>query len=426
MMIRLWSGLGLACLLAASALATETRVLSLSGAADYVWDNSQVFTYPSVAPLYYRSVMAELGEDGSLVHSRSSVGLLYADEEQSFGVIGLAVNRRSAGYQDLLDYLTPVRNDTFSVDIVTRLQDRNLGRRLMIIREPGASYQGLYARKIGAYTGGILIGRSAWSALNGYGDEERKAGSRALDLTLGLGYEPQDNLRADVALAYSHLSFSSSYVIAGQDSAQNFSSDGAFRLALDGRMFYALNEDMVIVPRLKIARTDMGYSHSQDGDSLPAKGSAKSTGLELGCGWNYQYRSHLKLVAGLDLGYSKTIIEDSLINGFPGDVKHSSTVWAFPGWHLGVEANLREWVTARMGATQRAVSATEVTDYADGTSRRTEDSRQPYDFNTGLTIKMGNLTLDLLLNPEVIFSGGNLASGSKTWPVASAALSYRF
>jgi hypothetical protein len=426
MKLRFWFGLVLACLLAASALASETRVLSLSGAADYIWDNSHVYNYPSVAPLYYRLVMAELGEEGSLVHSRSSVGLFYADEEQSFGVVGLAVNRRSAGYQALLDYLTPVRNDTFSVDIVTRLQDRNLGRRLMIIAEPIASYHGLYARKIGAYTGGILIGRSGWSALDGYGDEERKAGSGALDLTLGLGYAPQDNLRADAALAYSHLSFSSSYAVAGQDSAQNLSSDGAFRLVLDGRMFYALNEDMVIVPRLKIIRTDIGYSYTQGGDSLSAKGSTTSTNLELGCGWNYQYRSHLKLVAGLDLRYSKTVIGDSLIVGFPGDVKHSSTVWAFPGWHLGMEANLREWVTARVGATQRAVSATEVTDYADGTSRQTEDASQPYDFNAGLTFKMGNLNLDLLLNPEIIFSGGNLASGSKTWPVASAALGYRF
>ncbi len=426
MKLRFWSGLSLACLLAAPALATETRVLSLSGAADYVWDNSHVYKFPSVTPLYYRSVMAELGEEGGLVHSRSSVGLLHADEEQSFGVVGLAVNRRSAGYQALLDYLTPVRNDTFSVDIVTRLQDRNLARRLMIIWEPAASYQGLYARKIGAYTGGIMIGRSAWSALDGYGDEERKANSGALDLTLGLGYEPQDNLRADVALAYSHLSFGSSYAVAGQDSAQNLSSDGAFRLALDGRMFYALNEDMVIVPRLKIVRTDMGYSYWQEGDSLLAKGSTKSTGLELGCGWNYQYRSHLKLVAGLDLGYSKTVIEDSLVAGFPGDVKHSSTVWAFPGWHLGMEANLREWVTARMGATQRAVSTTELTDYTDGASRRKEDASQPYDFNAGLTFKMSNLALDLLLNPEIIYSGGNLASGSKTWPVASAALGYRF
>lgn len=408
------------------AWATETRVLSLSGASNYVWDNSNVFIFPSVGPLYYRSMVAELGDDGSEAASQSSVWLLYSNEEQSFGVAGLAVNHHSAGYGKLLDYLIPVRNDVFSVDIITRLQDRNLGRHLMVIEEPKASYDLLYSKKFGKITGGILLGRSAWSGLNSYSGEERKADAGIIDFSLGIGYEPRENLRADATVSFNHFSFGSSYSFAGQDSAQEFRSDGSKRLAFDGRIFYALNEDMVIVPLLKASYADFGYQYTQNGDSNSAAGSSETTEFVLGCGWNYQFRNHLKLIAGVDLGYKKALVQDSLIVGSPGDVKQSITEWTFPAFHLGMEANLANWITARLGATQSVVSGKQNRDFTDGTSSRSESSEQPYQFNMGLTFKAGNLNLDLLVNPELLYSCGNIASGSKTWPATSAALSYRF
>jgi hypothetical protein len=413
-------------LLSMPALATETRVLSLSGASDYVWDNSNVFIFPSVGPLYYRSMVAELGDEGSDVASQSSVWLLYANQEQSFGVAGMAINHHSAGYGKLMDYLIPVQNDTFSVDIITRLQDRNLGQHLMMIEQPKATYDLLYSRKFGKITGGILLGRSAWSGLGSYSGEERKADAGITELRLGIGYEPGENLRADAAVSFSHFSFGSSYSFAGQDSAQEFKSDGSKRFSLDGRVFYALNEDMVIVPLLKVGYTDLAYQYAQNGDTNSVTGSDETVEFLLGCGWNYQFRSHLKLIAGLDIGYSKSLIEDSLIIGSPGEVKESITEWAFPAFHLGMEANLVNWITARLGATQSRVSVKHNLDFTDGTSSRFEYSEQPYQLNLGLTLKAGNLNLDLLVNPELLYSGGNIVSGSKTWPATSAALSYRF
>ncbi|MDQ7798772.1 MAG: hypothetical protein RDU76_07510 [Candidatus Edwardsbacteria bacterium] len=413
-------------LLAMPAGATETRVLSLSGASDYVWDNSNVFTYPSVGPLYYRSMVAELGDEGSDVASQSSVWLLYADQEQSFGVAGLAINRHSAGYGQLLDHLLPVQNDSFSVDIITRLQDRGLGQRLTVIEEPKASYDLLYSRRFDKITGGILLGRSAWSGLDSYSGEERKADAGITELGLGVGYEPGENLRADATVSYNHFSFGSSYSYSGQDSAQEFRSDGSQRLAFDGRIFYALNEDMVIVPLVKAGYTDLAYRYTQNGDTNSAAGSNETTQFLLGCGWNYQFRNHLKLIAGADLGYSKSLIEDSLIVGSPGEIKEVITEWTFPAFHLGLEANLADWITVRLGATQSVVSVKHSIDFADGTSSRSESSEQPYQLNLGLTLKTGNLNLDLLVNPELLYSGGNIASGSKTWPATSAALSYRF
>ncbi len=421
-------GFAIILMLALSSLtfATETRVLSLSGASNYVWDNSNVFIFPSVSSLYYRSMVAELGEEGGEVASRSSVYLLYANEEQSFGVAGLAVNHHSAGYGKLLDYLTPVRNDIFSVDIITRLQDRNLGQYLMGIEEPKASYDLLYSRKFDKITGGILLGRAAWSGLNSYSGEERKANAGIVELGLGLGYAPKENLRADAALSYNHFSFGSSYALADFDSSQDFKSNGSKKLSFDGRIFYALNEDMVIVPLLRVGYTNFAYQYTQSSDSNTAEGSSETTEFTIGCGWNYQFRNHLKLIVGADMGYSKSLIQDSLIIGSPGEVKESVIEWTFPAFHLGMEANLANWITARLGATQSLVSTKQNLDFTDGTSSRTELSEQPYLFNMGLTLKAGNLNLDLLVNPELLYSGGNVASGSKTWPATSAALSYRF
>lgn len=406
--------------------ATETRIFSLSGASDYVWDNSNVFVFPSVSPLYYRSMAAELGDEGGDVASQSSVWLLYSNEEQSFGVAGLAVNHRSEGYSKLLDYLTPVRSAALEIDIITRLQDRNLGRHLMVIEDPKASYDILYSRKFDKLTGGILLGRSAWSGLNSYSLEERKADAGITELRLGIGYEPRENLRADAAISYDHFSFGSSYSYTGQDSAQEFKTKGSKRLSFDGRIFYALNEDMVIVPLLKASYVNFAYQYTQNVDTNSAIGSDETTEIILGCGWNYQFRNHLKLIAGMDIGYSRSLIQDSLIVGSPGEVKENITEWTFPALHLGMEASLANWMTARLGATQNMVSVKHNLDFTDGTTNRSESSEQPYQFNMGLTLKSGNLNLDLLVNPEILYSGGNIASGSKTWPVTSAAVSYRF
>jgi hypothetical protein len=406
--------------------ATETRVASMAGASRYVWDNSNVFIYPSVSTLYYRSMVAELGDEGREVASQSSAWLLFANEEQTFGVTGLAVNHRSECYNRMLDYLIPLKNDVYQVDLITRLQDRNLGGHLMNIEQPKASYDLLYAKKIGKYTGGLILGRSSWSGTEAYSGEERKASSGLTEINLGLGYEPNDNIRADGALSFGIISFGSSYSIAGQDSAQEFKSNGAKKLAFDGRLFYALNEDMVIVPILKISYTGISYQYIQNSDSNATEGNSETTDILLGCGWNYQYRNHLKLIVGADIGYSKSIIEDSLIIGSPGDVKENNTLWTFPALNLALEANLTNWAIARIGATQSINSVKKILDYSDGTSSRTESSEQPYQLSMGLTLKKGNLNLDLLVNPEMLYSGGNIASGSKTWPASSAALSYRF
>jgi len=413
-------------LYASISLATETRVLSLSGAANYVWDNSNVFMFPSICPLYYRSMVAELGDDGGNVTTNSSAYLLFANEEQSFGVMGLGVNHRSLGHYQLTDYLTPVRNDVISIDIITRLQDRNLGQHLMEIASPQASYDLLYSRKFNKITGGILLGRSAWSGLTGYSDEERKANSGTLEFGLGVGYEPKDNLRADAAISFNSFSFGSSYSITGQDSAQDFKSDGSVGLSFGGRIFYAPNEDMVIVPLLKASYVNFGYQYDQNSDSAIAEGKSQTTEILLGCGWNYQFRNHLKLIAGSDLGYKKTSIQDSLIVGSPGETRENITEWTFPAFHLAMEANLTNWATIRVGATQNVLSTKRTVDYLDGTSSRTESSGQPYQLNMGLTLRTGNLNLDLLINSEMLYSGGNIASGSKTWPANSVALSYRF
>lgn len=418
----------ISCFLTTVSLATETRTASFPGASEYLWDNSQVFLYPSVAPLYYRSVVAELGDDGGNVAANSSAYLLYANEEQSFGVVGLAVNRRSVGYEQMKEYLTPVQNDVFSVDIITRLQDRNLGLKLATIEEPKASYGILYSKKLGVITGGIIIGGSGWSSLENYSGtgEERVSSSGILEMGLGFGYEPKDNIRADAGISFNKFSFSSKYTVTAPDSSQELKSDGSKAINFFGRVFYAPNEDMVIVPLLKISYAKFGYLYDQTSDSVNGSGSSEKIGFTLGCGWNYQFRNHLKLIAGTDIGYLKTSIQDSLIIGSPGDTKESLAEWTFPAFHLAMEATLANWLTARVGATQQVVSTKRTVDYFDGTSSRTELSGQPYQLNMGLTFRTGNLNLDLLVNPELLYSGGNIASASKTWPANSAALSYRF
>ena len=151
-------------LVSTCALATGSRVSSLAGASDYLLDDSQVYAWPCRAPLFYRAVIAELGVDGNRISSQSSVSALYANQEQTFGVVGLAVNRASAAQSALSDYLehTYISGSvSVQANIIERLNQRGLGAGLRDIPAPAGGFEVLYAKKFGDWTPGVRIERSA-------------------------------------------------------------------------------------------------------------------------------------------------------------------------------------------------------------------------------------------------------------------------
>lgn len=418
-----------ALLFPAAAAATGARSASLAGASDYLLDDGQVYAWPCRAPLFYRALIAELGVDGTRISDRSSVAGLYSDQERTLGVIGLSVNRTTAAQAALGGYLEHVYvADTVSVraNVIERLNQRGLGAGLRDIPAPAGGIELLYARTFGDWTPGLRIERSAAENSETVTGEAREAESSVTGVTLSGSYEPRDALRADASLEYAACSFSSSFTLDASGHSESFAADGARAVAARARAFYALGDEMTLVPRLALANTRMGYTYAQSDTGHNAAGSTSATELALGVGWQYAPNPRYALVAALELGYRTSRTVDSLIAGDPGDVKTTETTLALPVAHLGLEAQLTRWLTLRLAGTKRIASTEVVTGFSDQSGRTRKYSDDGYRLGCGLGIRTGGLALDLSVNPELLYSGGKLLSDSGTWPVSQASLIYRY
>lgn len=411
------------------ALATGSRVSSLAGASQYLLDDSQVYAWPCRAPLFYRALIAELGVDGTRISSQSSVSAFYASQEQTFGVVGLAVNRASAAQAALSDYLEHTYTTgsvSVQANIIERLNQRGLGAGLRDIPAPAGGIEVMYARKFGDWTPGLRLARSAAENTENITGSSGEAASAVTGVTLSAGYEPRDALRADLSLEYAGYSFSSRFTIDAIGYEEKFAADGARRLGAQARVFYGLNEEMTLVPRLSLEFSNLGYAYTQSDTGSNANGKMSATELALGVGWQYAPSPRYTLVAGLELGYSSKQTTDSLIIGDPGDLTGNHKTWTVPAVHLGLETQLTRWLTARVGGSKYISSSEVTTGYSDGTAKTSKASSDSYQLGCGMGVRIGGFLLDLTINPELLYSGGNVLSGSKTWPVSQVSILYRY
>ncbi|MDO9067966.1 MAG: autotransporter outer membrane beta-barrel domain-containing protein [Deltaproteobacteria bacterium] len=403
--------------------ATATRQESMPGISAFTLDDQDIFNQPSLIPFYYRAAIVDLSGDSNRITGQSSVLLTYADREQTFGVIGLAVNHRSDAAQNLISYINPFV-DTLGIDInlIDKIKDNGLGLNLPLIPELGSAFDLIYARRFGDRTAGIRLEHSLGQSSYSYSNVENQASCAVTGLTLGLGYEPSDAVRVDAGLSYGKLSFESSYTLSLPDSTESINSKGLGYLAFSGRAFLRLNEEMVLVPLINFSYFDLGYDYAKNYTLVTAGGTNQSTGLFLGCGWQFRPDNRMTLLAGLGYGYQNMKINDSLVY----HTRQEKTTSSYPAITAGVEANLTGWLTVRLGAEKRILSQSVAKDFFDNTTLVEKSITQPYELNLGLAVKNRGFTLDLMVNPKLIYSGGNIASGSKNWPFTRASLAYRF
>jgi len=403
--------------------ATASRKESLPGISAFTLDDQDIFNQPSLLPFYYRAAIVDLSGDSSRITGQSSVLLTYADREQTFGVIGLGVNYRSDVAQYLINYINPfVDTLGIGINLIDKIKDNGLGLNLPLIPELGSEFDLIYARKFGDKTAGIRLEHSLGQSSYSYSNVENQASCAVTGLTLGLGYDPSDAIRVDAGLSYGKLSFESSYTLSLLDSTESLNSKGLGYLAFSGRAFLSLTEEMVLVPAVNFNYFDLGYDYAKNYTLVSAGGTNQSTGLFLGCGWQFRPDNRMTLLAGLGYGYQNMKINDSLVY----HTRQEKTTASYPAITAGVEANLTGWLTARLGAEKKILSQSVTKDFFDNTTLVEKKITQPYELNLGLALKMRGLTMDLMLNPKLIYSGGNIASGSKNWPFTRASLVYRF
>jgi hypothetical protein len=403
--------------------ASQARRDALPGVSGFILDDGDIFSQPSLTTFYYRALVADLGADTASIAAKSSVLAVYANQEQTFGVVGLASNNSSPALNALKNYLDPCADSSYTANLVERLQDYGVAANLPLVPQPGREYDLIYARRLNDdWTAGIRVERASGRTSYSYTTVANDAASSATGITLAAGYEPSDQLRADLGVSYVNFSFQSNFSLTDLDSSQHLASDGMGCLSGCGRLFLNLNEDMVLVPAFKFSYFDLGYAYDKNFTLQVAGGGTEATGIHFGCGWQYRPDNKVTLLAGVWTGAEDSTAEDTLIYHLK-KYDHSSWVTSLG---LGIEYSLNGWLTARLGGCQNLVASSLSRTFMDDTELETKAYTEPYELGLGLGFRLRGFVMDVELNPKLLYSGGQLASGSKHWPVSRASLSFRY
>ncbi len=416
----------------AFAQASLSRTKALGPVSKFLLDDADLWPWPQLAWFYTRGVFIELGDEPQEVARRSSVLGTYSSAEKTLGVFGVSVNRVSPALYDFSGYINPgaAAGDTIpAANIVELLQDRGLGADLAPIPEPQAEFDLFFARNIGGANAGLRLEYASALSADEYTGSSNKARSSSFGVAVGFGYELSQRLRIDGGIGLAALSFKSEHKIDLGGYSESLESDGGSRISLDGRLFYSLNDELSLVPVVSVSHASLGYRFSQgtqDAAAEPATGRTTTTVFGLGAGLQFRPSQRLLLVAGFEVDRRSDDVNDSLIAGSPGETAKTASATALPRLSLGMEAQLNKWLLVRCGASKERRIVAVTRDFTDGTAQKLEDQEQPYEFDAGFGIKAGGLGLDLTFNPELIYTGGKVISGSSTQPVGKASVSYRF
>jgi hypothetical protein len=410
-------------LLAAASYAGQARLAAMPGSSEFLLDDGDIFAHPTLAAYYYRNLSADLGADTSGLASNSSLLATYAGPEQSWGVAGLAINHGSPAQRSFTLYLDPCADSLFTNNLIERLQNHGAAYNLPDIPLPGRELDLIFTRRLNeSWSWGVRLERASGQTAYSYSEVATDASSSATGLTLSAGYEPSDDMRGDLGISYVRLSCQSNYSLSALDSSQHLTSRGLGHISGRGRLFYNLNNDMVLVPLVSFSYLDLGYDYDKNFTLVVAGGGTKASGFRLGCGWQYRPDSKATFVAGLSTGAEDTTASDSLVYSL---LEYHSSAWV-TAISLGLEYSLNGWLTARLGGSQELLARSLERTLTDGTVIKTEEYSEPYRLGLGLALRLRGLVMDLEVNPKLLYSGGQLVSGSEHWPVARASLNFRY
>jgi hypothetical protein len=431
----LWLGLLLPALAAGPAGASQSAGASLGPASVFTTDPGDMLTFPSEAYNCLRLVSLEM-DSFPFSRDRMSAFAVWNDAPGKIGAIGMA-------FGDL-------QGQTEINGLIASLNEALAGHPLMSPRNaipvPGNRFRLIYAREAGPVIAGLSVGMAAAGREYDFSDTipqdavRRRAKSGIWSFDAGVSRIFSDNMYLQTAAGIQSLSFSSYFELSGADPlywerVENSRGRGG---RLDARLFYGINNQIKLISALALNSLQAGYQASYaDTLHLPgslfdrAGGEYHKRRVELSLGTEYQPKPRMKLLAGLVIGSETLEVSDSnniwLVSTTPARLasrRVGSVI--LPGLQAGLEAELLDWLTLRLGSSQRVVWVNIRDRYADLSTSESTGQEAEFTASFGLGFRFGNMAIDAQLNQGQPFGIGYLISGMAGAPFARLSMEYRY
>ncbi len=369
-------------LMAASAMATETRVKTLGNTNTVLLDEENIWLFPSRLYDYPDLTVGEVGQDAAS-NDFTRLGIHWEFGKKKPFVLGTYFSDLPSVEPDGLDGFPLVNFDFDLLD----------NRRIDLF----------YARQISGMTGGLRFSYIHSSTEGESPGNQLKECFSYYDFDLGV--TPASG-KWDLAFNFGLGTFADE----DADGNDETSPDGYWDLSVMGRYFYRMDQQYVFVPHFAFMTSKHGaeyFALDEDVDDLDLVEENKRTTLEFGCGLNYEPSANVLAVADIGFRYSSFSSEADSGNVI---VNTDITDTWFPYFRIGLDAQVFSWMDIRLGATSNWASQTTEVDDGD---RVTKFSNSQADNETylGMGFHFGNFHIDTYTDPDMLLRGFEFING---------------
>lgn len=198
------------------------------------------------------------------------------------------------------------------------------------------------------------------------------------------------------------------------DGATETEADGFTNFEVLGRYLWERSPDYTFVPHVGFFYAKRGIIDNVIGDGDPATVNDRSdkytlTGFDAGFGINYTPASNVLAVCDFGFLYEKWKheIDEVLPAAFNNELTY--TVKALPYFKIGLDADVFKWMDVRFGATSYWVSDNDKDDNANAEFKRSFADNDTY---LGFGFHWKRLHIDTYTDPQLFLDGLNFISGS--------------
>jgi hypothetical protein len=399
-------------LLGTAAFATQTRVLTLGEANNYVLDEANIWLYPSRISMYPNVAIGEIGNyyDESSDYDVSQFGVHWKFGEKNPWTLGTyfyqsgwqSPNGDQLGISNTVlpfYYPMPSLTDWVSSDY----QYSNKRVTLFGGREMGGNYFGFSLNAV----------QSSFkdeSAANVYG----KHGVSEYDLALGL---TDKNGKWDIAAGINMFSFSNMY----DATHYVYKPKGNNTMWVMGRLFKQINPQWTIVPNAGIILSKYEAEHYTEATVQTVDYTQKWNTFTFWGGLGAHYTPSANVLAvgefGIAVNTYKSTFTDNVAAAPNFSYEYKYTYFTLPYLKMGVEGKVFDWMDVRFGAVSYWHRESDEGTPADATVYTPYKYKYNYPdnytyFGTGL--HFGSFHIDTYTDPQIFLKGFNFISGGQT------------
>ncbi|MCH7690966.1 MAG: hypothetical protein IIA17_07985 [candidate division Zixibacteria bacterium] len=368
----------LTLVLAMSAFASRTRVLTMGNNNTILVDDANIWQFPSRINDYPGLAIAEIA----------------TGDVAQFGIHWRYNDDNPWVLATYFDNMAPLQTDDLMNGTLVPFDFALLDNRRIHI---------LYGRMMGgnAFGARFSLNQSSYDTTSGTPVSSIKESFSYYQITFGLS----DAARTwDVAFNLGVGSWTDE-----NDGLVEFNSNGYYDFGLEGRIFWT-GIDWTRVPHAKLMLSKRGIEDFGGGNAAISANTFTSTMFELGLGQVYTPASNVEAV--LDFGFMFSSVKHKFedIVTPTNDIERTDKIKTIPFFKLGLDAEVFRWMDVRFGATSNWNRETD--------DESTIGAAIEYKSNVarnatylGFGFHWGNFHVDTNADPQLFLEGLNFISG---------------